>query len=288
MVKISVLITDYKNPLLTKLCVESLKLTTFKDKEVLVRSDSKYNIGLAASSNLLAKRAKGEYLFFLNNDTLVKRDIFERLLKSPYDLTGCRMYDYRGKIELDSALSLDRFGCPAGKTGKVFYCDGAIFIKKTVFDEIGGFDEKLFLYGEDRDLFWRGHLAGYRVGYCPSAVFYHNSDSVNSTGYARRYHSEKNIIRTMLKNYTLASLARFLPQYALWSALELILIVFTNPKAIAKSYLRAYWWNIKNLKDTIEKRMRVIHRIPDSKLPFSNKIGKLNTLFTKGIPKWRK
>jgi len=285
--KISVLITDYKKPEYTQHCIHSIKQTTFKDLEILTRDNSDNNIGLAASSNILARSAKGEYLFFLNNDTKVKRNIFEELLKSNFDITGCRMYDYSGKNALDSAISLDRFGCPAGTTGKMFYPDGAIFMKRKVFEEIGGFDEKLFLYGEDRDLCWRGMLGGYTVGFNSNAIFYHNSGSVSGTNYYQRYHSEKNIIRTMLKNLSLESLLKRLPQYAFWSSLELIAVTLTKPKAIWKSYLPAYWWNIVNLVDTIKSRKRIIRRIADSELPFSKEIGKLWVLKNMGMPKWR-
>ena len=287
MPKISVLITDYKQPEYTKSCVESVNRTTFKDKEIFVRDNSKDNIGLAASSNRLAMRANGEYFFFLNNDTLVKRNIFEELMKSNFDITGCKMYDYSGKIELDSALSLDRFGCPAGKTGPTFYPDGAILIKRKVFEELGGFDEKLFLFGEDRDLCWRALLAGYTVGCQLTAVFYHNTHSVNGTSYARRFHSEKNIIRSMLKNYTWKTLVKILPQYFFWSVLELSLIALIKPMAIIKSYLPAYWWNIKNFRNTLYRKKLIIRRIADKDLPFSKVIGKLYVLLNGGI-KWQR
>ena len=287
MCKISVLITDYKQPEFTKYCIKSVRNASFKDLQILLKDNSKDNIGLAASSNRLAANAKGEWLFFLNNDTLVTTDIFDKLLKSKCDIVGCRMFDYQGKTELSSMISLDRFGCPAGNTGSAFYPDGAIFIKRKVFEELGGFDEKLFLYGEDRDLCWRGLLAGYSVGYCPSAVFYHNTHSVGPTNYFQRYHSEKNVIRTMLKNYTTKSLLKILPQYVFWSILELGYVGLTKPIALFKSYLPAYWWNIKNLPDTIKQRKYVMHRISDKDLPFSKKIGKLWVLKNGGV-KWRK
>jgi GT2 family glycosyltransferase len=285
--RISILITDFRQPIFTKLCIQSIKNARYKDIEILTRDNSNDNIGLAASSNLLAKKAKGEYLFFLNNDTIVKTDIFDRLLESKFDIVGCRMFDYQGRVELSSKVSLDRFGCPAGETGPIFYPDGAIFIRRKVFEEIGGFDEKLFLYGEDRDLCWRALLAGYTVGYNHNAVFYHNTKSVGCTNYYQRYHAEKNYIRSMLKNYTGRRLLRILPEYIFWSVLELGLIVFIKPMAIFKSYFPAYWWNIKNLKDTLKQRRYVIHKIADKELPFSNKVGKFYVLQT-GVPKWRK
>lgn len=286
--KISVLITDYKQPEYTKACIKSVRMASFKDLEILTRDNTNNNIGLAASSNILAKKAKGEYFFFLNNDTIVKHNIFESLLKSKADIVGCRMFDYAGKEELDADLSLDKFGFPAGRTGPMFYPDGAIFIKRSIFEELGGFDEKLFLYGEDRDLCWRCWLAGYRVDISPSAVFYHNTHSVGPTTYFQRYHSEKNVIRTMLKCYTSKTLLYIIPQYVFWSILEIGYVLLTRPLAIFKSYIPAYWWNLCNLKDTIQERSKIIHKIADKDLPFSKKIGKLYVLQNMGGIKWRK
>jgi len=285
MPKISIILTNYKQPEFTKLCIESLNNASFKDKEIILMDNTHNNIGLAASSNKGAKQAKGEYLFFLNNDTLVKRDIFERLLESEYAVSGCRMFDYSGERELASGISLDRFGCPAGDTGKVFYPDGAIFIKRKIFEEIGGFDEKLFLYGEDRDLCWRVWLAGYNIGICFDAVFYHNSSCVDNTNYYRRQISERNIIYSMLKNYSAISLLKIIPQYIFWSILELGYILFTKPQALWKSYFPAYWWVIKNLKGVLRKRKQVLRRIDDRYIPFSKVIGKLYVL-KKGVLKW--
>ena len=284
---ISIVIVNFKQPRFTKCCIESLERTTYKDREIILIDNTFNNIGLAAAQNKGAKQAKGEYLFFLNNDTKVKEDIFERLLESRSEVIGCKMFNYDGTKKLDSGLSVDKFGCPAGRTGKVFYPDGAIFIKRSVFEEIGRFDEKLFIYGEDRDLCWRVWLAGYTVVINPAAVFYHNSSCVdNKTNFYRREISERNIIRSMLKNYLIWNLPRIILQYAFWSILELGLIALTKPQAIWKCYLPAYWWNIINLKDTLSQRKNIVRRIPDFLLPFSKEIGKLYVLKTKGIPRF--
>jgi len=286
MPKISVIVVDYKNPEYTKRCINSILEADYKDIEIVLVDNSDNNIGLAAAQNKGAKKAKGEYLFFLNNDTTVGCNIFDYLLESKYDVTGCRMLDYTGHKELDSALSVDRFGCPAGKTGPMFYPDGAIFIKRKVFEEIGGFDEKLFLYGEDRDLCWRVWLAAYNVGYNPSATFFHNSSCVSGSNFYRRKTSERNIIRSIIKNYSLKNLPWILIQYNFWSILEIGYILLTKPQAIWRCYLPAYWWNIVNLRNTLRERKKVIHRVKDKDLPFSKVISKFHTLKTKGIPKW--
>jgi GT2 family glycosyltransferase len=289
-------------------CLESLYLAECKEiivvdngstdgsKEFLINENKikkvflAENVGLARASNIGAKNSTGDYLCFLNNDTMVDPFIFKHLLNDIKDnaVMGARMFNYDGTKELDSAISLDRFGCPAGKTGPMFYPDGLIFIKRNVFEQIGGFDEKLFLYGEDRDLCWRVHLIGYGVTYSSNSHFCHNSRSVCGTNYFQRKISERNVIRSMLKNYSIGYLFRRLPQYVFWSILEIGYMLFCNPKAILHCYIPAYWWNIVNFKDTMKERKRVQKSriIKDKDLPFSKVIGKLWVLKNMGVPKW--
>ena len=312
---ISIIVVNYNGKKFLKNCLESLYNVNYQNKEIIVidngsrdRSFSflyeefitskkiifagyQFNQGLAIASNYGASLAKGDYLFFLNNDTIVDKNIFNELLKSNTDVTGSKMYDYTGAKELDSALSVDRFGYPCGRTGQIFYPDGAIFIKKEMFERIGGFDEELFLYGEDRDLCWRVLLAGGTISYCPSAIFYHASRCVNNTNFSRRKIAERNIIRSMLKNYTLKSLLFILPQYLFWSILELGLLLVVNPKAIYKSYLPAYWWNVVNFRNTWQEHRKVqkIRKVSDRYIrsKMSKQIGKLFVLRTIGIPKFK-
>ena len=48
-----------------------------------------------------------------------------------------------------------------------------MLVRRDVFEELGGFDEAYFMYGEDVDLCWRAHRAGYGVAYVPAASVTH-------------------------------------------------------------------------------------------------------------------
>jgi N-acetylglucosaminyl-diphospho-decaprenol L-rhamnosyltransferase len=48
-----------------------------------------------------------------------------------------------------------------------------MLVRRQVFEELGGFDESYFMYGEDVDICWRAHRAGYQVGYVPTASVTH-------------------------------------------------------------------------------------------------------------------
>lgn len=50
-----------------------------------------------------------------------------------------------------------------------------LLIPRAVYEAIGGFDERLFMYCEDVDLSWRARLAGFSVRTCPRALFYHST-----------------------------------------------------------------------------------------------------------------
>jgi GT2 family glycosyltransferase len=53
-------------------------------------------------------------------------------------------------------------------------CGGAVAYRREMLDDIGLFDEDLFMYLEDVDLNWRAQLAGYRAVFAPKAVVYHH------------------------------------------------------------------------------------------------------------------
>ncbi len=59
-------------------------------------------------------------------------------------------------------------------TVTVDWLSGACFlVRRSAFEEVGGFDEAYFMYAEDVDLCWRLGRSGYRVGYCPAAEVTH-------------------------------------------------------------------------------------------------------------------
>ena len=137
----------------------------------IIKSDS--NLGFGAANNLGAQSNTNHYLLFLNIDTeLQDTKSFSKLSKIitaskaevvawelrqlPYEHPKC--YD-------PISLEISWFSC------------AAVVIRRDAFEEIGGFDEKLFMYCEDVDLSWRLRARGYRLLYCPSVTITHYSYS---------------------------------------------------------------------------------------------------------------
>jgi len=56
-----------------------------------------------------------------------------------------------------------------------WFSGSCVLINHRAFEEVGGFDEHIFLYGEDVDLSWKLRGKGYRICYVPWATFLHNT-----------------------------------------------------------------------------------------------------------------
>lgn len=150
------------------------------------------NQGFIRSCNTGASEAKGEYLYFLNNDTEVTAGWMDELLRTFSEFPGTglagskliypdgRLQEAGGIIWQDgSAWNFGRFQDPLlpvyNYAREVDYCSGAsIMVPKGLFNELGGFDERyLPAYCEDSDLALKIRDKGYRVIYQPLSTVIH-------------------------------------------------------------------------------------------------------------------
>lgn len=198
-----------------KECLESLqkiKQENFKLK-VLVVDNTKTNLGFAGGANKGIKEAlkdkKVKFIFLLNNDTLIHPDALYHLLnylRNSRDLNvaivGPKILSLDDKIEsLGGSLDPNRFTAILNKFSPIspitlistidFLSGTALLIKKEVFEKIGFFDERFFLYYEDVDFCFRAQKAGFKLAINPQAIVYH-------------HHSASTGINSPLKQYYLA------------------------------------------------------------------------------------
>jgi hypothetical protein len=190
------------------------------------------NTGFAPASNEGARAAHGEYLAFLNNDVRVPPDWLNTLL-APFatgepdlacvastlvswdgqriDFVGGAVNAYGRAFQVSQGLPYEpnRYDEPREL---FFACGGAMFIRRAVFEEIGGFDADFVAYFEDVDLGWRLWLLGYRVVLAPAAVAQHRLHATGARlGPHRRFAvSELNALRMITKNYSDENLLRVL------------------------------------------------------------------------------
>jgi len=248
----------------------SLIRNQFEDV-ILIVNDK--NIGFAAASNRAVKKSNSETLFFLNPDTKLTDNALGALFKeiSKYKNDKIIMVpmqnNYDTEAFLNCGLGIDIFGFPIneGEAGKFFYADGAaILIKKEDFFDLGMFDESLFLIQEDVDLSWKARLLGYKFKLLKEIKVLHKSggsigcggraENNFSTSLFRRYYGEKNIIRNILKNYSWYNLLWILPLIFIINLAEISMFILTGNPKVVLAYIKAYWWNILNLRSTFSKR----------------------------------
>jgi GT2 family glycosyltransferase len=153
----------------------------------------KKNLGFCLPNNIGARLASGDYVFFLNNDTVVERSTLKELAKAiqRYDDSVAAFapkilyYDNRRIINVAGAtLSIIGFGFYIGD-GDVdskaysnekyvgFACGAAALLKRDVFLRLGGFDPEYFASAEEAELGFKIWLSGKKVIYVPSARVYH-------------------------------------------------------------------------------------------------------------------
>lgn len=166
---------------------------------LLIENDS--NKGFACAVNQGIKLVNTDFVFLLNNDTVVEKDTIANLIEtiniSPKIFSvSSRMVQYHNKSLLDDVGDeytimgwSKRRGYNKDITNyledeEVFSaCAGAALYRKTVFDEIGYFDENFESYVEDMDLSFRARLNGYKSYYSSNAVVYHYGSATTGSRY---------------------------------------------------------------------------------------------------------
>lgn len=287
---VSIIILNYNGKHLLDDCIGSIRLQDYRQIEVIVADNASEdgsveylvehfpevlvvehpgNYGYAAGNNIAAKRVRGEFLFFLNNDTRLDPHCISALVSAAKeckaDICGCAVTDFEGS-KPPLVLGCDFLGFP--RSGKFFYVGGcAIFFSRSAFNQLGGFDEDYFMFFEDSDICWRGRLSGKRIIYVEEAVVCHMGGATlfggsperpgYTTNYQRRYLGERNNLRTLLKNYRVRTLLFVIPIYIFINILEIIVLLLArNPRAVL-CYIRAYWSNLTSLFEIMRDRRRV-------------------------------
>lgn len=247
----------------------------------LVVLELKQNFGPALARNEGAKIAKGDYLAFLDNDTQVKKDwiieainIFQRDQK--IGCIQCKLlllqeknkFDYAGEYLNQYGFLVQRAQYKETDNGQydqeveiMAAKSAGMFIRKDVFDRIGGFDEDYFIYVEETDLGWRSWLAGYKTVFCPLSVVYHEFSSslrilgLEKTKYNVRFHGTKNYITTLIKNLSMKNLLIILPIHIwIWISLAIIILIYKGQPRDSFCIFKGIFWNLINIKETLKKR----------------------------------
>jgi len=225
-VEISIIIVAYNRFDLLRNCLSTLnKHTRYVTYEIIVIDNNssegniddvvddfdeitliknKVNKGFGAANNQGLVIAKGKYVLFLNNDTI----LLENSLKKVYDfaetlnensIIGCKLlnkdkslqqsvYDFPSLLNVFTSTFFLYSIFPKSKlfnkyhlmnrgineTTEVEVVTGAfLFGTKIKMQEIGGFDERFFFYNEETDLCYRFKKNGGKIYYFPKTAIVH-------------------------------------------------------------------------------------------------------------------
>jgi len=158
--------------------------------------ENKENIGFGPANNQAVKLAKSDYLLFLNSDIIVLNAAIEKLYnfykqnEKLFNFLGGKLLNKDGTSQPSCGpmytlpmifahlflrgdyWELTRYS--PKKIKEVDWISGAcILTKKEYFEKLGGFDEKIFMYMEEIDLFYRAKKHGFKVFFYPEAQFIH-------------------------------------------------------------------------------------------------------------------
>ena len=220
-VEVSIIIPVYNQLRFTQSCLASIQDNQADQSlEVIVVDDSstdgteetlpripglvylrnEENVGFVASCNRGAAKARGNYLVFLNNDTVVTAGWLSALRETfqfePHaGLVGSKLIYPDGRLqEAGGIIWRDGSGWNRGKFDdprkpeynflcEVDYCSAAcLMLPKSLFQRIGGFDSRYVpAYYEDTDLAFKVRAAGFKVLYQPLSEVFHFEGATGGT-----------------------------------------------------------------------------------------------------------
>ncbi len=236
---VSVIIPNWNGKRFLPTCLQAMKAQTYLGFEViLVDNGSKdgsvalverdfpwvkvvalrENMGFAAACNVGAEHAEGDVLALLNNDTEAEPGWLDELVKTLQEhpeagtaASKILLFDRRGVIHSTGDL-MGRDGIPRnrgvweedrGQYDRNLYvfggCGAAVAYRREMWEEIGGFDEDLFMYLEDVDLAWRAQLRGWKAVYSPNARVYHHL-SATGGGQVASFYTGRNTMLVVVKD----------------------------------------------------------------------------------------
>lgn len=233
------------------------------DSQIIFRQLDK-NYGFSRAVNEGIKLAQGKYVLLLNNDTEIQEGFLEALLtcieSEPDIFAVCsQMIQYHNPSLIDDAGDeynllgwaykrgdgklVDIYKC----TEQVFSaCAGAALYRKSVFEEIGYFDENFFAYMEDVDISYRALIHGYKNMYCPDAKVLHIGSATSGSRYNdfKVKLASRNNIYVPYKNMPTIQLIMNLPFLIIG---YLIKYLFFLKKGFGKVYLEGFKEGIQTL-----------------------------------------
>lgn len=232
------------------------------------------NLGYAAGANLGAAATSSELLVFLNPDVILDPGCLAALQCALANGAGVAgpvlQVGATGRAEYGATLN--HLGMPTAlrAPGNLpLYVSGAILASpRRVFEAVGGFDDRYFMFVEDVEYCWRVLSTGLDVVCCGAARAWHRGGAVAAGGYPlerrpyetsgmRVSYRERNTIALFLSCAPVHWLPVVVPTLVGRSlALSAAAVVMRRPD-VARGCLRGLVWNVVNLRQTLTRRRKL-------------------------------
>lgn len=224
---VSIIILSYNTKQLLFQCLESVyKHVKFKHEVIVVDNDSqdgsttmvkkefssvrliknKENLGFSKACNIGAAKSRGEYLLFLNSDTIINDNSVSRLLKEiekdkEIAVVGGMLRNLDGTQERSFGndynllnLAVMLFGgdklekkllkVPENPSEVGWVSGGCMLVRKETFSLLNGFDERFFMYFEDVEFCYRCRKLGKKVIFNPHSLITHLGQGSSNRSFA--------------------------------------------------------------------------------------------------------
>jgi len=236
--------------------------------------ESASNVGFAAAANLGAHAASGEFLFFLNPDATAEPGCIDHLVaayRTRPGIVGPAVYT-AANASRDIGATMNYVGMPTSLDGSQppLYVSGcALFTSRSLFIQLGGFDDRYFLFMEDIELCWRALLAGYDVYAITEANVFHEGGASAQGGYftaGERYRTSALRISLRERN-TIALMIACAPWYWLPVVLPTLLArsfafsldgLCLGQLGLSGALLRGIVWNMAQLPTSLARRRSLV------------------------------
>ncbi len=303
---ISVIVTNYNGKDYAARCIQSVLESDYPNLEIVLVDNvsiddslkiienkfgndghltiikNKTNLDFVGANNIGLRRAKGEYVVLLNNDTEVDKNWLNEILKtfqldSKVGIVHAKLLTLKDKTKFDTCGHyMSILGLPyevgvaekdVGQYDRIRYIFGArgaaMAIRRSVLNKIGLLDEDFIIYGEDTDLCWRCWLSGFSVVMNPQARVYHmGAGTLNKSSYYRvYYHGTKNNIRSLIKNLSMANLLWMLPLNILCRFALALFFMLKSRFLDARWIYKGIIWNVIHFRQNMKDRFEVQHHI---------------------------
>ncbi len=254
------LIVDNGSPSTTPYCIKE----KYPEANLII---SEENLGFAGGNNIALKQVKGDYVLLLNNDTEVKPDFLDSLVKlmesdKSIGIASAKIkyyyedniIQYAGTSPINPITSRGRhYGNKEKDIGQfdkaieTYYPHGAcMMIRKSVLDKLGLLYDGYFLYYEEYDFAERVRQAGYKIYFQPNSEILHKeSISTGKNSPLKTYYMNRNRLLFLRRNVKGITFWLAMSYYFLISFPKNTIKYLFNKEHLSALY-RGVFWNFQN------------------------------------------